>query len=254
MAGQVELGCGLIAIGRPWGTTPEVPAESEALQFLEVAYEAGIRHFDTAPSYGLSEVRLGQFLRSLPSSARSGVTISTKCGEKWDAATGAGSVDHSKESLCASISRSIDLLGTVSILQIHKASEEVLGSDGMAAAIEFAREQGIPYIGASASDVETAAMILKDDRFDYLQVPYNAASPQYREILERSRGYGVKVLTNRPFQMGDITAGSANNKQQAAVAAFKYILQADFDGVVLTGTSNPAHLTENITAFEAARA
>ena len=59
---SIELGCGLIAIGRPWGTTAEVPSEAEAIDFLQFAYDSGIRFFDTAPSYGLSEERLGHFL------------------------------------------------------------------------------------------------------------------------------------------------------------------------------------------------
>ena len=63
---RVQLGLGLISIGRTWGARPvPVPGEAEALAFLEGAYELGIRLFDTSPSYGDSEVKLGRFLTGL---------------------------------------------------------------------------------------------------------------------------------------------------------------------------------------------
>ncbi len=50
----------------------------ESLSLLETAFDAGIRHFDTAPSYGLgqSERCLGEFLRR----HRDEVTVTTKYG------------------------------------------------------------------------------------------------------------------------------------------------------------------------------
>src|ERR1035441_2622292 len=48
---RVQLGLGLISIGRTWGARPvPVPGAAEALAFLEGAYELGLRLFDTSPS------------------------------------------------------------------------------------------------------------------------------------------------------------------------------------------------------------
>jgi aryl-alcohol dehydrogenase-like predicted oxidoreductase len=54
------------------------PFESSALKLLEVAYNEGISHFDTAPLYGkgYSEKILGKFLKG----KRDGITITTKFG------------------------------------------------------------------------------------------------------------------------------------------------------------------------------
>jgi len=54
-------------------------SDEEAMTILEVAWDCGIRHFDTAPHYGLglSELRLGAFLRDKP---RDEYTLSTKVG------------------------------------------------------------------------------------------------------------------------------------------------------------------------------
>lgn len=252
MTGQVELGCGLIAIGRPWGTTPEVPSEIEALRFLDSAYELGIRTFDTAPAYGLSEQRLGTFLHGLTPRERNEITVCTKFGEYWDPESEAGYVDHSEETAITSIDRSLQLLGHISVLQVHKMSQSVIGLESVDTALQYAREQGIASLGASASDVRTAQLIIDDGRFDYVQVPYNQASPQFRAPIEMAAQKGIRLITNRPFQMGDITREAAADKHAAAVAAFRYILETHFSGVVLTGTSNIEHLKENFAAFHEA--
>jgi D-threo-aldose 1-dehydrogenase len=53
--------------------------DAEARTLLEAAWESGIRHFDTAPHYGLglSELRLGAFLATKP---RDEYVVSTKVG------------------------------------------------------------------------------------------------------------------------------------------------------------------------------
>jgi hypothetical protein len=55
-----------------------VQSGQERLKLLECAYEAGIRHFDTAPYYGYGEAErvLGEFLRE----KRNQVTVTTKFG------------------------------------------------------------------------------------------------------------------------------------------------------------------------------
>jgi hypothetical protein len=63
-----------------YGTTSLMAVQStqERLQLLECAYDAGIRHYDTAPYYGYGEAEraLGEFLRK----KRDQVTITTKFG------------------------------------------------------------------------------------------------------------------------------------------------------------------------------
>ena len=81
-AQRVEFGLGLIGIGKPWGFAhAEVPDERQALTLLEKAFALGVRYFDTAPSYGVSEERLGRFLAGLTAGERSAVRIASKFGE-----------------------------------------------------------------------------------------------------------------------------------------------------------------------------
>lgn len=78
--GRTELRVGPMGLG---GTAiariPGPDSERAAMETLQTAWDAGIRYFDTAPSYGfgLSEHRIGAALRSKP---RDEWIISTKVG------------------------------------------------------------------------------------------------------------------------------------------------------------------------------
>ena len=65
--------------GAPLGDFSELIPEDRADATVEAAWAAGIRYFDTAPLYGhgLSEHRLGHFLRRQP---RDSFVLSTKVG------------------------------------------------------------------------------------------------------------------------------------------------------------------------------
>jgi aryl-alcohol dehydrogenase-like predicted oxidoreductase len=81
----IELGLGLVSIGRRWGVRDVAPPPAEeAIALIEAAVAAGIRFFDTAPAYGASEDLLGRALRGGGFDA-SRVTIATKFGEHWNA-------------------------------------------------------------------------------------------------------------------------------------------------------------------------
>src|SRR5262249_26892840 len=100
----------------------EVASESQAMALLEKAYTLGVRYFDTAPSYGVSEQRLGRFLDGLSPGERGGMRIATKFGEHWDASRGEPFIDHSFDALQRSLDGSIARLGRVDFLQLHKTT------------------------------------------------------------------------------------------------------------------------------------
>jgi aryl-alcohol dehydrogenase-like predicted oxidoreductase len=245
-APAVSLGVGLIGLGRPWGHVPTaVPSEAEALDFLAYAYAAGLTFFDTAPSYGLSEARLGKFLRTLDPAGRRRLTIATKFGDHWNPATQSAYVDHSYEALRASLDRSLDLLGPIDLLQLHKTTPAVLQSEALAQAFAYARQQGVPALGASISDRASGLAVCASEQYTAVQLPYNLANTQFADVIDQATAQGKQVLINRPFKMGELTD---------PVAAFAFILRQPFQGVVLTGTKSPAHLRANLEAFRQAQA
>src|SRR5690606_12761778 len=129
--------------------------------------------FDTAPSYGLSEERLGHFLDLLTPQQRAEVTVATKFGEHWDKAQGVPYSDHSLDVLKQSLDSSMRLLGHVAILQLHKTTPELLDDSDVHKALDYAVELGIPKLGVSVSDPLTAKAAIANSKFSVLQLPYN---------------------------------------------------------------------------------
>ena len=240
---------GLLEIGRPWAVTKAVPGEQAARQFLEYAFEAGVRVFDTAPSYALSEVRLGAFLKSLTAEQRAELFIATKFGETWNLERDEPETSHSYEALRRSVDRSLELLGRIDLLQVHKAAPAVLRSGDLARAMEHASEIGVPAFGASVKDPETAHIACTDPRFLQLQFPYNSVNRSMRPAVLEARSAGRLLFLNRPFNMGALLASG-----ESPVSAIRAILAEPFDGAILFGTASEAHLAENLTAFREAAA
>ncbi|HEY1497853.1 MAG TPA: aldo/keto reductase [Candidatus Solibacter sp.] len=249
---MIEFGLGTIGIGKPWGfANPEVPDERCALGLLERAFALGVRYFDTAPSYGVSEQRLAIFLGGLTPAEREQVRIATKFGEHWDAVRGEPFVDHSFEALRRSLDGSCERLRRIDYLQLHKTTPGALRSSEVARAWEYAAAIGIRGIGASVSDLESADLAIGEPQYRIVQLPFNAAQETFGAAIDRASERGMRIAVNRPFGMGRMLY---ENRELSKADAFAFILRKGFEGVILSGTKSPEHLAENWQAFaEAAK-
>ena len=90
-----ELGFGAAPLGNLYRAISD--AEAEAV--LDMAWEAGVRYYDTAPLYGLglSETRLNRFLRGKP---RDAYVLSTKVGRLLKATPPTGATASASGSRC----------------------------------------------------------------------------------------------------------------------------------------------------------
>src|SRR4051794_21331819 len=90
-----SLGLGLAALGRPGyinlGHNQDLPAErtreamrTQAVQVLDTAWDAGVRYFDAARSYGAAEEFLGTWLRIRRIDPKE-VTVGSKWGYTYTA-------------------------------------------------------------------------------------------------------------------------------------------------------------------------
>jgi aryl-alcohol dehydrogenase-like predicted oxidoreductase len=253
-ATYTRLGCGLIRLGRSWGAWEQPPLSSQqARAFLETAIEMGIDFFDTAPAYGSSEALLGEMCGSLADTQRECLQIATKVGEHWVAEDQTTVVDHSDQAVRRSIEQSLQRLGRIDVLQIHKASVELLRSDAFPSLIETLREYKIPALGVSLSDMETFKLAHASQEFLYYQFPFNQASAGLGEVLDMLVQEHAQPLINRPMAMGKLVQGHTDvNRTRLLRDAFSFILPQMHTGVILTGTGDPHHLRENLRAFEEA--
>jgi aryl-alcohol dehydrogenase-like predicted oxidoreductase len=217
----LTFGCGavggLMTRGRP--------ADQE--RAVARALEAGINHFDTAPSYGdgASEENLGRVLASL----KPDVIVSTKVrlpAERLDiGAAVAASLDASLKRLKRD---------HVDVFQLHNvigardgqtmSADEVLSD--VVPALNRMREQGkTRHIGFTAIG-ETAALhrLIASDAFDTAQVPYNALNPSpgepipaaypaqdYGRILDLAAQHGIGTIGIRVLAGGALSGREARN-------------------------------------------
>ncbi len=252
----MELGLGLISIGRKWGHVERpIPPVEQVNNLLATAVKLGIRYFDTAPAYGMSEERFGDFLKTLNSNQLQNVIVATKCGEHWDIATSATHVDHSYEALCRSIDQSLTRLPKIDILQIHKATPQVLADDGILRALEYAKSKGVASFGVSVSDLETATIAVADPLFSLLQFPFNQSYRVMEDIFTSAWTAGKSVFVNRPLGMGTLMYDKDGNfKGEAALLeAYRVIVSQQLRGAVLSGASSVEHLEQNLRAFQKAQ-
>lgn len=250
----MKLGLGLIGIGREWGAGDRsVASEMQTDELLRQALALNIGFFDTAPSYGLSEARLGRFTSGLSSELRRGVRVATKFGELWS--DGSVVIDHSYDSLCRSVDRSLHLLGRIDLLQIHKCTTAVLALSSVRRAVEYARGLGVSTIGASVSDAEACEMAACAEFIDAIQVPLNSRRPELAEAAREARARGKIVIANRPVDSGHMLTG-ADGERRASILrdSFSFLARQRAADVVLTGTRSSSHLRENYTAFMLATA
>jgi len=257
MTNCTKLGLGLIGIGREWGhAQTEIPTEEEAIIFLKSALNLGIDFYDTAPAYGLSEERLGIFLRSISSEVRDKIIVTTKFGEHWDFTNNCSFVDHSYQILCNSINQSINRLGRIDILQVHKASQQVLASKDLLKAIEYATDRGIKAFGASVSDEESGIMACSSATFTAIQMPYNISNTSMERFMDVAKKNNKYLIINRPFNMGKLLYENSKDDDTLSLMTkyYQFILANKFNGVILTGTKSIKHLNDNLMAYNSASA
>lgn len=253
MKERVQLGLGLIGIGRPWGyKASTVPSVDLVMDLLETALDVGIRFFDTAPSYGTSEQRLGDFLHALEPIRLQELTIATKFGEHWNAEQSSTHVGHSYDFLCRSLEHSLKCLPKIDILQIHKATSCTLLDPNVRKALEYARSVGVQTFGASVSDLEAAITAIEDDAFSFIQLPFNRVRPALEPAFLTARLHDKQLVINRPFAEGKLVSDDTEVLGAVRVESFRFILQQPFTGVILTGTKSSTHLRENASAFNTA--
>ena len=258
----LSLGMGLLSIGRSWGFfTKPVPTEQEVAALLDVALNAEIFLWDTAPAYFLSEARIGRYLSQLPPKKRSQVLVMTKFGEHVNPTTVDASAvktyaDHSYGALARSFENSLRHLGKIVAVQVHKASlHNIIATDTLKA-LAAAKKYGVQYVGASVGDVETGLLAIESGHYDFLQFPLSSSQRGLMALIEKADRHKVSVVTNRPFAMGALmqAGNDTESADEAAFSAMLFLKQHVKNGAVLTGTSNVKHLHANIKAFKAALA
>ena len=231
-----ELGFGTA----PLGNLYRAISDAEAAAILDLAWESGVRYFDTAPLYGLglSETRLNAFLRGKP---RDAYVLSTKVGRllevtKPEARDGFGKwfdvparrevYDYSYDGVLRSIEFSLERLGVdrIDILYGHDldifnhGSQEVLDeklsefmAGGHKALVELREDGVIGAFGVGINEWQPAEWMVERGDLDiillagrYTLLEQEALTSFLPLCVER----GVGIVIGGPYNSGILATGA----------------------------------------------
>jgi aryl-alcohol dehydrogenase-like predicted oxidoreductase len=180
--------------------------QAEADRTMELLFEHGINHIDTAASYGDAEIRLGPWMAKY----RNDVFLATKTGER--------TYQKAKDEIHRSLERM--RVSNFDLIQLHNLAEEdewqvAMGPGGALEAAIEAKQQGlVKYIGVTGHGWGIAEMhyrSLQRYDFDSVLLPYSYILVQnaqyaadFEKLLElcQSRNVAVqtiKSITQKPW-------------------------------------------------------
>jgi aryl-alcohol dehydrogenase-like predicted oxidoreductase len=273
-----RLGLGLAALGRPGyinvghrddlaGGTEVAAMEQHARTLLDAAYEAGIRYFDAARSYGKAEAFLASWLeqRALPPGA---VTVGSKWGYTYTAGWRVDADRHEVKDLSATtlrrqLAESRDLLGPhLRLYQIHSATLEsgVLDDRAVLEELRRLRETGLA-IGLTvtgAHQSETIERALGIPIFDTVQATWNLLERSAGPVLAKAHAAGLGVIVKEALANGRLTSRgdvaallelSERHRVAPDALAIAAALAQPWADVVLSGAATVETLQSNLAAL-----
>lgn len=277
---MATLGLGLAALGRPGymtlGHAGDLPSTgvdamaAHAARMLDAAYDAGVRHFDTARSYGRGEDFLGAWLEARKPE---GVTVSSKWGYRYTAGWRSDAdvhevKDHSLAHLEAQWPESKARLGRwLSVYQIHSATLEsgVLSDGAVLDRLARLRDEDGVAVGLSVTGprqpeiIDAARVITRGGRrlFDWVQATWNVLEPSAGPALARAHADGLRVIVKEGVANGRLTArgdvpafvelARARDTTPDALALAAALAQP-WATIVLSGAATLAQLQSNLRA------
>jgi aryl-alcohol dehydrogenase-like predicted oxidoreductase len=263
-----QLGYGSMGIRGPktWGV--RVVSDEDADRILNRVLDVGINFIDTAPDYGVSEQRIGDYI----SSRRGEYYLATKCGCAYTQHDDRIEIDHvwKREVVERNIEASLQRLRTdyVDLLQFHGGDAETLQREGLIDALMDFRDQGmIKFIGSSSSLPNLPALI-ELGVFDTFQIPYSCLAPQHHDLITRAAESGAGIIIRGGIAHGgpdaEIQRSALNDVwtranldevlpagMQRAELILRYTQSHPHCHTTIVGTCNPAHLDENLAAVAA---
>ncbi len=283
------LGLGLAALGRPGyinlghaddleGRYDIAAMETRAHAVLDAAWQAGIRYFDAARSYGRAEAFLASWLqsRTIP---REDVIVGSKWGYTYTAGWKVDAEVHEvKEHTLPVLRRqwneSRAYLGAyLRLYQIHSATLEsgVLVNRAVLEKLARLKSEGVT-IGLSSSGPQQTELLRRAVAtevdgvrlFDTVQATWNLLEPSTGQALQDAHAAGMGVIVKEALANGRLTPRNTDPafarplavlKRQAArldapldALALAAALAQPWTDVVLSGAATVGHLHSNVNA------
>ncbi|MBI5007948.1 MAG: aldo/keto reductase [Nitrosomonadales bacterium] len=181
------LGLGAGHIGSP------ALNEAQVGTLLGQALDMGVTLIDTAPSYGLSEERIGRHLAH----RRADCILSTKVGYGIT-----GHDDWSYGSVAAGIDAALKRLRTdhLDIVHLHSCPLEILQRGNVIRALHDARTQGKLRVAAYSGENAELQWAIASGQFGGVECSVNLFDQRSLEhVLPQAQARGIGVIAKRPL-------------------------------------------------------
>jgi aryl-alcohol dehydrogenase-like predicted oxidoreductase len=282
-----RIGLGLAALGRPGyinvGHSDDIGAdrsvdgmEASAHNVLDAAYDAGVRYFDAARSYGLAERFLSTWISRRGLSPRD-LTVASKWGYTYTANWRVDAETHEVKNhvlpvLLRQFAESRALLGEhLTVYQIHSATLEsaVLSDAAVIDELARMRDNGL-MIGLSVSGPQQAETIVRalevrrghERVFACVQATWNVLERGATDALIAAHDAGLRVIVKEALANGRLTARGIEKESQLQVLrdearrvgttpdvlALAFALAQPWADIVLSGAATVAQLESNLFA------
>lgn len=288
------LGLGLAALGRPGyinlGHADDLKRnygvesmEKQTHTILDAAWDAGIRYFDVARSYGRAEAFLSSWLIKRNIDQES-VTVGSKWGytytADWQVELNDGQKheikEHSLKVLQRQIKESKDLLGSyLKLYQVHSTTldSKVLSNQSVLTELARLRDAGLA-IGFSVSGVQQSETIWRaldvefdgEQLFSSVQATWNLLEQSATAALDAAHEAGLGTIIKETLANGRLTPRNTSTSFLAQMAILKTqadahntsldalalgaVIQQSFADVVLSGAASIDHLHSNIASLD----
>lgn len=204
------LGFGAFKIGRnqevKYPTSYDLPDEATVSNLLNAVLDLGCTLIDTAPAYGLSEVRIGRAIGH----RRSEFVLSTKVGETFE--NGRSRYDFSPKAVRESLDRSLRNLRTdvLDIVFIHSNGEDrqiIEQTDTVSILQEYRARGLVRAIGLSGKTMEGAILAL--GWADTVMVEYHLEDSSHDPVIKQAAGLAIGVFVKKGLSSGKLPPGES---------------------------------------------
>lgn len=197
---EIGLGAWQLGINSGWKNL----SESEAINMVHTALDAGINFIDTAPNYGngSSELRLGKALQVVD---RSSYVINTKFGH-----TDTGVTNYDAGYIRESLEGSLKRLQTdyVDSIIIHNPPFEYLdgNKNDHYEILEKLKDEGkIKAYGASLDTAEEMTLFMETTGCEVIEAFFNILHQDSANAFDMALEKGVGIIAKIPFDSGWLT-------------------------------------------------
>jgi aryl-alcohol dehydrogenase-like predicted oxidoreductase len=225
---------------------PQGEAKAPLKKVVDDLLAQGCKLIDTASSYGAAESVLGDLLSDQD---RSRIFLATKL-ENDSQKAGAIEFKRSRERL---------RVPSVDLLQLHNVQDP---NQSLAAFRDWKAQGLCRYIGITTTfkrDYDAAEAVLRREKPDFFEIDYSLGDREAeKRLLPAAADVGAAVLTALPFGRSSVFSAVRGRSVPEWAADFdattwaqfflKFILGHQAVTAVIPGTTNPAHLADNISA------